>query len=224
MALKHKINDVSQFTRLLNERAARAHADNPTAPLVEFVLFEPPPKATLYAKTLDGEAMRDDSFGCASTYAVSSCLQKNGRVVVRDHKLTGQPPHHSCNPRLISQSKGEKTIEASEDIAAGRPDEDGWRRSFRKVEPEKEDNNLGKLMAQYEDIATKKLRSSLPLSGRSKTKDHALIALERQQSEKKAADAAVRKAIKDKQKVESSSSSSDASESSSSSSSSSSGS
>ena len=222
IALKHMINDVEQFTRLLNARAAQAHVDNPTSPIVHFVHFEPPPKSTLYDKTLDGEAMRENCMSCHSTYAVSSILQKNGRVKLQDHKLTGQPPQQTCNPRLIAKNSGEQNYEASEDIAAGKPEADGWRRSFRKLEPEKEDNNLKKLSAQYAAVSSA-LRSLVPLSGRSKTKDHALSALELQQAQKKAADAAVRKAVKEKQKVESSSSSSESSGSDSSSSSTSSG-
>lgn len=221
LGLKHKINDVQDLANKLNQRAAKAALTNPTAPVVEFLVFEPPSKSTLFSKTLSGEVMRSKHMNCQSTLAVTSAIRKNGDIYINDHKLYGQPIQHCCKTVLIDRNKGEKDHEGDVDAGTGEPAADGWRRSYRKLEPEKEDHNLDKLSGQFAGIATQRLRDSLALSGRSKTKDHAAATLRQQQVRKRAADAAVRQRVAQEQAASSSSSSSNSGSASSSSSSSS---
>ena len=206
-ALIHKINDVSDRVHKLNARAAKASRDNPTAPVVESVLFEPLPKQTLYQETLSGEHMREKHMNCQSTCAVSSSARKHG-MWINDHKLSGQTVQSSCKAVLIDRNPGEQVYDKSEDAVAGKADKSGWRRSHRNQEPDKQDCNLDKLMSQFQGVATESLCSSLPLSGRSRTKEHAKRVLRRQQAEKSLADAAFQKRIAELQNSSSDSSSS----------------
>lgn len=218
IALKHTVSSVSYFARLLNERATAAAKDNPLAPQVKFVVFVPPDKTTLFQKTLSGETMRAEKMNCQSTLAVSSTISKKGKVVIHDHKLTGQASCKSCSPDFIDSNPGEKNHEVSEDAGAGKPHADGWRRAYRKHEPEKQDHNLSKLIAQFDGMGAHRLLPHVPLSNRSKTKMHAARVLLKQQAEKKASDRGVRRHIQEEQASSSSSSSSTSSHESSSSS------
>ena len=205
---KHKVSDVETLAALLNERDGGGLKDNPSSPQVDFVVFQPPHKNTLYKQTLSGETMRKNKMSCQGTLALSSSLTRKGdKVKIQDHRLTGKPVQYSCTPCLILKKKVEKDEDVAEDDVAGKPHPDGWRRSYRNAAPEKEDPNLSKLIAQYDAMATDSLRSSVPLSGRSKTKTHAKQALAKQQQDKKLAAASVRKHVTEAQRPSSSSSS-----------------
>ena len=127
---------------------------------------------------------------------------------INDHKLSGQTVQSLCKAVLIDRSPGEQVYDKSEDAVAGKADKSGWRRSHRNQEPDKQDCNLDKLMLQFQGVATESLCSSLPLSGRSRTKEHAKRVLRRQHAEKSLADAAFQKRIAELQNSSSDSSSS----------------
>jgi hypothetical protein len=201
-ALTQVISDAQQLADILNYRAAVAESQNPSAPHMEFVVFEPPSKSTLFQKTLHGGLMRDAGVNCQATYAVSSSKNCNNQLRINDHKLSGWPALVSIAPTfIIAAAKDEEPDEGGENLAAGEPAQDGWRRSFRNSEPEKEDANLRKLSNAFAGQAVQGLikAATFSYSCRRQSKS-AAVAVHMGERVRQAADAkGIRRILKEKQ-------------------------
>ena len=130
-ALRQNTASVEDLAAVFNDRAARAAEQNPTAATTEFIAWTPPQKSSLWGMTLDDAAMRASKINCQGTHAPSAEVVGEGRVRIKDHKLTGKPAVATCPGHLIRANPGEKDEEDLEDKAAGKIGADGLRRSFR---------------------------------------------------------------------------------------------
>ena len=91
-----------------------------------------------------------EKLNCRGTHAVSGHKIALGLVELRDHEIAGQPPVKCITSILMDKAEDETAAEElAEDVAAGKPWKDCWRRSFRNVEPEKSDPAINKLMNSF---------------------------------------------------------------------------
>ena len=140
------------------------------------------------------------------TRAPSAEVVGEGRVRIKDHKLTGKPAVATCPGHFIRANPGEKDEEDLEDKAAGKIGADGLRRSFRNKEPEQEDAAISKLKAAYSAQAVAEL-GHIDLSCRRRPQEELAAIAQEQRAKQRAAAKVVHERVKEKSAASSSSSS-----------------
>lgn len=130
-AKKRVLSSIPDIVHELEDRKKKSADQNPDVSEFMLLVFDPPPKKTLFQKFLDDGVLRKLGMGCRSTFSLSSKRDSRGRMRLHSHVLTGQPVRFSTPLTFVAKGKEDEENEGgvADNTPLGAAGPDGWKRT-----------------------------------------------------------------------------------------------